>query len=161
MGSLQNDLYDNENHKYTKLSYDNENHKYTKLSYDNKKHEYTKLPIDISSMDISGIEEKIQKQLKADYKEKRWNLGRKAASFIGMTLFAVSAFTCQPLFWAALVITTCVALAYVYKHSTKVQNGISNNKSQGCQFGFFKSKPKNSSNISSVSDVPDSLTLAC
>jgi hypothetical protein len=68
---------------------------------------------------------KIQKQLNENYKQSRLNLMMKTASFIGMTLLAVSGFvSCPPLLITGLAITTLVAAYFIYKHRKTIINSI-------------------------------------
>jgi hypothetical protein len=79
-------------------------------------------------------EKRIQTQLTKNYKQNKINLALKTASFVGMTLLAVSGFVaCPPVLIAGLAITAIVAAIYIYRNSDKILNSLS-------KFGLFEDK---------------------
>lgn len=83
-------------------------------------------------------DKQIQKTLTESYKENRDNLALKTASFVGMTLLAVSGFvSCPPLLIIGLCITAVVAGIYIHRNSKKIIETIDGVTSK---FGLFNAQ---------------------
>jgi flagellar motility protein MotE (MotC chaperone) len=86
------------------------------------------------SAEDRDTDKKIQQQLAENYRKSMFNLSLKTASFVGITLLAVSSFVvCPPVLFAGLAITAVVAAVYIYRNSEKIASWMK-------KLGLFKSK---------------------
>lgn len=77
------------------------------------------------SPDVANICKSVT-DAKAAYHQAKYNLALKAASFVGMTLLAVSTFVaCPPVFFVGLAITSVVAGFYLKRNAPHVIRSIS------------------------------------